>query len=408
MTVPGSGGSSLGADFAGGFRGRAPRLLRGSRARIGIVVAAAAGVLALLWSLTLIHFHGDFTGFVVFGHYFAHLVQPPADALVGSKYGYDGQFFWRIAVDPLLHDSATIGIFHGQEYRAQRMLYPALAWLLAGGAKALIPYTLQIVGWAAALTLVGVFARVAEDLGRSPWWGLPLGLQPGIYLGMTRDLADPLAVALLVVAILALDRERPALAAIATAAAVLTRESMVLLVVALVASIVLARMDLPERLRAPVPRYAALVAGVGLAAYVAWQAYAASRLGKLPGLGTSQHQFTGPLNAVMPQLSRTAHEVTQGGRFILLAIANPVYLVALCAAAWVAFWAAAQRLDVPAICAALFAVVGLTQQYGDHWSYTRATAPLFALLAYIALRRGYRRTLVLVAALVALLPMYPP
>jgi hypothetical protein len=385
-------------------------ITRLAAAGIGTVVVASAALLALVWAVMLLHFHGDLTGFVVFGDFYAPHIEPPAGAIVQHGYGYDGQYFWRMAASPLLSDGTILDTlrYGAQEYRASRMLYPTLAWLLAGGQESLLPVTLQVVGWAAILGLVALMASVARRAGRSAWWGLALGLLPGTFLGMARDLADPLAVTLMIGALVALERRRFGLVALAGSAAVLTRETMMILPVALGASLVAGRMTIPARLKPRINDKTLWMPVVVIgAACVAWQAYATVRLGRVPALNTPDEQFTGPLNALVGQLHRTAHDVGAGGHFILLAIANPLYLVAICGAAAIAVWAASQRLDAAAICAALFAVVAVTQSYGDHWAYTRATAPLFAALAYVALQRGYGRTLTIIAAGVILLPLYP-
>ncbi len=380
-----------------------------ARAPVWFVVVAAAVVVAPLWLIVLAQFDGNVVDLAIFGGELAPRVRPPADAHPLAGPGYDGQFFWRLATDPLLHGSEVLHTFDAEAYRVQRILYPALAWLIAAGRPSLLPVTLQLVAWAAVLGLVALLAGTAQRHGRSAWWGLPLGLMPGMYLGAVRGLADPLAATLLVAAVVAMERRRWGWAALAAAAAVLARETMMLLPIAMLAVGVAAAAQLPDRLRpAPLPRPAWVVAGVAAAAYTAWQAYAAVRIGSVPYLSTPDGQFTGPFSALVGQLDVTGRDVANGGRFLLLAIANPLYLAAIAVGAGLAVWAAARCLESVSVCAVLFAAVAVTQAYGDHWSYTRATAPLFALLAYLALTRGYRRTMTLIACGALLLPLYPP
>jgi len=387
----------------GSVAARPPR-----RAGAPAVAAAATVLLGVLWLWLLARHHGDMTGFIEFGRYFAPAIHPPAHAAVPPGFGYDGQYFWRMAVSPLLGDHTVVSMLRDhQQYRAQRMVYPTLAWLLAGGQRGLVPYTLQLIGFASAIALVALLASAARRRGLSAWWGLA-GLMPGMYLGMARDLADPLSVTLAVATFVALDRRRIWLAAVAASAAVLSRETMLFIPLALTGSLVLARVGVAERLKpSRLPARTWVVAATSFGAYLAWQAYATVKLGAVPALATPSGQFGAPLAPFPHQIAQTARDAGAGGQHLLLALANPLYLAGIVAASVLAIWALVRRIDATAICAGLFALVAVSQTYGDHWSYTRATAPLFALVALIAIERRYKRALVFVAAGAALLPLYP-
>ena len=76
-----------------------------------------------------------------------------------SEIGYDGQFFYYLALDPInarwYMDVST--------YRYTRILYPMLARVLALGRPDLIPVTLFLINW---LAIAGGSFRSAT-LGRS-------------------------------------------------------------------------------------------------------------------------------------------------------------------------------------------------------------------------------------------------
>jgi len=59
--------------------------------------------------------------------------------------GYDGQFFFTLAHDPLLKHPSTLSHLDDPKYRARRILLPGLGFLLALGQPELIPYTLALV-----------------------------------------------------------------------------------------------------------------------------------------------------------------------------------------------------------------------------------------------------------------------
>jgi hypothetical protein len=141
--------------------------------------------------------------------------------------GYDGQFFYFIAADPVharyyLDDSS---------YRYGRILYPLTARLLALGKADLIPYTLLALNWLAIG--VGTYA-VAQWLRRKgvfPGFALVFGLYPGLHIALQRDTSEATSYALVAVAIYLFDfgkRFGRLGAALAFALAILARETALL------------------------------------------------------------------------------------------------------------------------------------------------------------------------------------
>lgn len=170
--------------------------------------------------------------FIIMGRTFVrHSGVSPAIAVDDAYYrrlgahdnGYDGQFCYYIALDPVnaRYYVDTPG------YRYTRILYPLVARLLALGQAALIPYTLLLVN---LLAVAGGTLAVAAWLARravSPWFGLVYGFYPGLFVGLRRDLTEPVSYALVALAILLFDdggRRRVAWAGLAFALAILTRE----------------------------------------------------------------------------------------------------------------------------------------------------------------------------------------
>jgi hypothetical protein len=179
---------------------------------------------------------GDPRDFILIGSNFIDRAGP--SALIkpdpGAHYttvGYDGQFCYYIALDPV-NAPAYIDV---PAYRYTRILYPMTARLLALGQPALIPYTLILVNWLAigggTLALAAWLRRKgagASAAGASPWFALAFGLYPGLFISLQRDLNEPLAYALVALAIYLFDfggRGRLFWAGIAFALAALTRES---------------------------------------------------------------------------------------------------------------------------------------------------------------------------------------
>jgi hypothetical protein len=150
-----------------------------------------------------------------------------------EEIGSDGQQFYAIARDPL-HPRRTAPDLDRPQYRLQRILYPALAWAAAGGARGR-PLVFGLVAVNLAGVFIGclAFGVLATAVGRSPASALAFAALPGVFLSVRMSAADALALALSLVAIALLWHDRPATAAVATIAAVLTKESSYLLVAAM-------------------------------------------------------------------------------------------------------------------------------------------------------------------------------
>jgi hypothetical protein len=153
----------------------------------------------------------------------------PPHAFPGN--GYDGQFYWRLAVDPAAWDVASHdGVAFDGAYRAPRIGYPLLAWLASAGRPALVAWALVGVNVAALGAVAFGGSLIAARAARSPVWGLAVAATPGLVLALGRDLAEPVTVACLVGGIAALQRGRWGVATVAWSYAVLTREQALLTV----------------------------------------------------------------------------------------------------------------------------------------------------------------------------------
>lgn len=147
--------------------------------------------------------------------------------------GYDGQFYWGIAVDPVPSGDAH-RLFDKASYRYGHPLYGWTAWLLGAGVPAAAPITLLIVGLlslAAAATLASTLA-----VGSAAKWvcGLIVALNPGLVFPVAGDLAEPFAVVALLVALCAISRRRVWLEWLCLAALPLAKEQLLVVLAATV------------------------------------------------------------------------------------------------------------------------------------------------------------------------------
>ena len=170
----------------------------------------------------------DFIGlgraYVVRGDQSGPIHIDPAYHYTANGIGYDGQWAYYIAVDP----GRARAHLDGPSYRLGRILYPALARLLALGRASLVPYALLALNLGAVFAgclAIGAWLRRRD---RSAWWAAVFGLFPGITIAVHRDLTEVVAYSLAALAVLALDsrsRRRWVLGGLLFAAAVLARET---------------------------------------------------------------------------------------------------------------------------------------------------------------------------------------
>lgn len=237
------------------------------------------GLLGLLLSVLLVvsslsEFDWNPTLFVGFGEEALLTTQYAEERLedelfLRARQGHDGKFFFVQANDPWLLDaSANAAILDYPIYRSQRMLYPALAGGLGFLGPQGVVWGLLVVNVLAMTLGTWAVARIAVHLGGSALWGLAFVGNLGLLYALTSDTADIVAGALAFGALVFLYRDRVPFAAALLAAAVLTREVMI------VTAIGVAVWLLVQRRR----RAAVLVLGIPSLAMAAWHIYMRTRL----------------------------------------------------------------------------------------------------------------------------------
>ena len=236
--------------------------------------------------------------------------------------GYDGQYYYFIACDPLAR-RAQGG--YASAYYWQRILHPALAWALAGGDPGRIPAAM------AAVTLLAILlgAWALLRMQAHPGWVLAYAWGVGHLYGLQLSVGGPaLSLSLSLLALLAWQEERGGLAALLLALSLLARESSVLVALPLCAfSFLKGR------------RRDAVLAALSVLPLLAWNLYLKERFGGW-GLGTSGNHVTFPLAGILERarsLKGSGVDFASSGR----GMANNAVLLAFLAwGAWVAVDAA--------------------------------------------------------------------
>jgi hypothetical protein len=210
--------------------GRPSRLDRPAAAALIALAGWVAFVLARLagWA------HGQLSLFIESGNHYSHpLLMFPRIAHVKGK-GYDGQFYYRFALDPFDWHLTAGGITIDHPYRYTRIGYSVAAWLLSGGGHGrVLPLVLVAVNLLSVAALAWLGAVFARDAGRHALWGLLFAAYFGLVISVGRDTSEPLADACLLAGLLAYRRARFGLAALLVGYAVFTNEPVLVLPVTL-------------------------------------------------------------------------------------------------------------------------------------------------------------------------------
>jgi len=287
--------------------------------------------------------HGDLAMFVVAGRLYvdARAAPPGLPVLRGS--GYDGQFYYRMALDPLDLARTAFGIRFDSRSRLERIGYPALAWAGAGGRASLVPDSLVAVNILAlgALGLGG--GLLARDSGRHAMWGLVFPGYWGYLWTLGRDLTGISAAAFLVLGLYSYRRDRRLAAGVLLLGAVLCRETAVYPVAALGLVVMLGRDHRQGIRRVLDPAW--ILPAVG---FSVWQLFVLARTGIVPILGSGSANLGFPLVGFV-----------DGARHYLAALPSTASLL----------W-----------CSELAILVAITAAAA--WSVGRTSAPLYERIAW--------------------------
>ena len=248
---------------------------------------------------------GHLSLFIMAGHVYTHRAQLPRGLLLVPNAGYDGQFYYRLALDPANWHATAFGITMDQSYRYTRIGYPILAWIFSLGQHQLVPVVLvalNLLAVAAIAVLGGMFAR---ESGRHALWGLAFAAYFGLAISVGRDTAEPLAEACMLGGLLACRRARTPMYLLATALfawGAITRETILLAP----AAIAVTRLIAIGRRRAA-PGLADLTWVVPAAAYglIEVAVHFVVR-GEFPLLANSGRNLTVPFTALVDALKYNA------------------------------------------------------------------------------------------------------
>lgn len=149
----------------------------------------------------------------------------PSNLTVSSR-GYDGQYYYRLALNPFTRERTEWGIkLDNPAYRQQRIIYPLIVWMLSLGQPGPVPWLMILVNLVAVSFIGWMGAKYVASLGVQPIWGIVFSFYPGFLLTIARDLTEIVAILFLLSGLFFLRRGKGVYATCAFTLAVLSRET---------------------------------------------------------------------------------------------------------------------------------------------------------------------------------------
>ncbi len=188
-------------------------------------------VAALIFSIPLANADFDITHFIVAGDKYvkaSELVAPVA--VLENSDGYDGQFYYRFALNPNATRQTEFGItIDHPAWRMQRIGYSLLAYVASLGKPEWVPYALVILNFLGLAAIAWFAQSLRAQLALPSWLPIAIMAWPGYVITLVHDTTEIAALAFMMAALSALFARRLPLYALLAGAATLTRETSILI-----------------------------------------------------------------------------------------------------------------------------------------------------------------------------------
>lgn len=134
----------------------------------------------------------DASVFIVAGKQFAEEAKFPSSIKVFEDPGYDGQVYFKIALN-LFSDTPDNGkAYQISSYRKQRILYPIVSWLVALGKPEALPTAMIITNCLFFLGVWFIFFCICKRYQINLLCSILPLLYSGFHMSLGRDLAEPM------------------------------------------------------------------------------------------------------------------------------------------------------------------------------------------------------------------------
>jgi hypothetical protein len=198
------------------------------RPRSALLFALAALVIYVAAIMPALMRHGfDVSTFIVAGDQHVDAAQVPSPIYVrANSDGYDGQFYYRLALAPFDLRQPLYGVKVDEPaYRMQRIVYPVLAWAVSLGQPRLVPLALLLVNLTGIAAIAFLAIRLTRRLDLPALAPFAIMLWPGFLVTLTHDTTEILSAAFVMAALDRYFAGRLVAFAIFGAIATLTRET---------------------------------------------------------------------------------------------------------------------------------------------------------------------------------------
>jgi hypothetical protein len=236
---------------------------------------------------------------------------------IANSTGYDGQFYYRLAVSPLSRETRVNGVtFDHAAYRFQRIVYPVIAMLLSAGQSQWVPLALVLTNLIGLVVIWILSSKITQRLELPPLTPVVVLLWPGFIVTLLHDTGEIISAALLLAAIYFYLTERLIPFLIAATLAALARETGI---------VVVAGLACLEALRGRWLR--AVVVSLPIVPFMAWREFVSIYWGgvQVTAPGQLDWPFVGAVQALLAARGLSRY----GELFIIGVCALGVYVSAI-------------------------------------------------------------------------------
>ncbi len=218
---------------------------------------------------------------------------------VNYEYGYDGQFYYRLALEPSYRDSSHGPYLDAPAYRMQRIFYPLLVHILSFGKRNIVPVNLIIVNILFLCFIALAGSKLSESKGFSPYYGLAFSFYPGFVFSLIVDTPEAVFTGLILLSLLTIRLQRHLLTTLFLTMALLTRETTLIVILSILFTITLQTLFKNPNSNFKLKWHNAIIP---LVVFLLWQTYIFFRWGHLSfaeGYGNLGMPFAGFLTAYL-------------------------------------------------------------------------------------------------------------
>lgn len=320
------------------------------------------------------------TFFITAGDIFCDPVSVPANFLVlKNSAGYDGQFYYCLALNPFTSQSSTGGVkIDSPSYRQQRLVYPLLVWLFSATQPQYVPEVMILVNYLLLCGIAYLGGWYAKAFNVSAFWGILVPLYPGFLLTLARNLTEIAAVFFILASLVLLRKNKPVAAMVLLSAGVLAKETTLL--VAIGSALTYCWNIFKRRSRNTIPWY---FFSIPVLCYCLWQILLFFHWGVFPFAGGAQNlglPFAGIssfISALLPLASAAAGIYLLELLFILCGL-----FVAACT---VRSSAAESHIKLTWVLYSLLMVMLTQLVWSEDWSFLRVFTECSVYISIIVL-----------------------